>query len=245
MVSLAYQRLCVAHYARFYDMAYHTLEYDVYVIKGAQGCPDLWTWRHWEPWAKALNPFATSPRGKAAVRCLQYSADPRKMVSFGKLYWEEKSHQRWTHNSPTNGDDSTPWKFLSLEAWAPSWTVCEKERVPPEFYFSLRNPDCFRSAGNSAPFVVCAIPSEPDSNRATELESALASLLKTFPSSVFAHKKRPWGISSLGADSFTYSIQDMRETVLSGATDFDRMRKPFDEDLLPETWRRIKATSAK
>lgn len=221
-------------------MAYHEREYEVYVLKGMEDSIDLWTWQHWEPWATALTPFATSPRGKATVRCLQYSADPKKMVSFGKLSWNEKSHQRWTHNSPMNDDEWNRWKFLSMEALAPSWNVCERELVPPDFYFSMHNPNCHRSVPKRpSPFLVCAVPTSLGQNRVIELESVLVSLSKTLPVSVLAHKKRPWGISSLRQDSFTYAIQDMTESVLSGATDFDRMRKPFDEDLLPETWKRI------
>lgn len=227
-------------------MTYHQREYDVYVMKGAEGSPNLWMWRHWEQWATVLAPFATCPRGKATVRCLQYSAESRKRVPFGKLFWDERSHQRWTHNSPTNGDEWADWNFLSFEAWAPSWTACERESTPPDFYFSLRNRNFRLDAPKcQGPFLVCAIPFSLEHNKAAELESVLGSLAMTFPTSVFAHKKRPWGIRSLGEDSFTYSIQDMTESVLSGATDFDRMRTPFDEDLLPHTWRRIETTCAR
>lgn len=209
-------------------------------MKGSEGSPDLWAWRNWEPWATALTPFTTGPRGNATMRCLQYSADPKKVVPFGKLSWDEKSHQRWAHSSPTNAEEWKYWKFLSLEACAPGWTVCEKESIPPDFYFAMKNPNGHRNAPkHPVPFLVCAIPSSLGSRKVSELESVLCSLAKTLPFSVFAHKRRPWGVSSLGQDSFTYAIQDMTESVLSGATDFDRMRKPFDEDLLPETWRRI------
>jgi hypothetical protein len=130
-----------------------------------------------------------------------------------------------------------------MEAWAPSWTACEKERIPPDFYFSLHNPNSHRRAPKRpAPFLVCAISSSLGHNKAMELESVLHSLSKTLPASVFAHKKRPWGIGSLGQDSFTYAIQDMTESVLTGATEFDRMRRPFNEDLLSETWRRIEVS---
>ena len=214
-------------------------------MKGTEDSPDLWKWRHWEPWAIALAPFMMSPRGKATVRCLQHSADPRKMIPFGKLYWDEKSHQRWSHSSPMSSDECAHWEFLSLEAWTPSWTICERERIPPEFFFSLRNPNYHRRAcKRSGPFLVCAIASSLEHSKVTELESVLGSLAKTLSISVFAHKKRPWGISSYGKDSFTYSIQDMTDSVLSGATDLDQMRKPFDEDLLPETWKQIEVICA-
>lgn len=226
-------------------MAYHEHEYEVYVLKGMEESADLWAWRQWELWATALTPFTLSPRGKATVRCLQYSADPKKMVLFGKLSWDEKSHQRWAHNSPANGEEWKRWQFLSMEAWAPSWTVCEKELVPPNFYLSMHNPNFRLSAPRlRSPFLVCAVPSSLGQKKVMELESVLVSLSSTLTDPVLAHKKRPWGISSLGKDSFTYAIQDMTESVLSGASDFDRMRKPFNEDLLPETWRRIESSCA-
>lgn len=237
--------LCFGHYVGHFEMAYHEREYEVYILKGMEDSVDLWSWQHWEPWAIALAPFTTSPRGKATVRCLQYSADPKKMVPFGRLSWDEKSHHRWTHNSPTNGEEWKRWGFLSMEAWAPSWTICEREIVPPDFYLSMHNPNCHRSAPRRpSPFLVCAVPYSLGQSRVMELESVLISLSKSLHVSVLAHKRRPWGIGSLRQDSFTYAIQDMTEFVLSGATDFDRMRKPFNEDLLPETWRRIESRRA-
>ena len=226
-------------------MAYHDREYEVYVLKGMGSCVDLWSWQNWEKWAAALSPFTNSVRGKSAVRCLQISADSKKTIPFGKLSWDEKSHQRWAHNSPINVEEWKRWQFLNLEAWTPSWNVCIKEKVPPDFYFNMRDPNGNSSAPKRpSPFLVCAIASSVGQNRINDLESTLVSLLETLPDSILAIKKRPWGISSFGQGSFTHAIQDMTESVLSGATEFDRMRKPFDEDLLPETWRRIERPHA-
>ncbi len=221
-------------------MKYHEHGYDVFVLKGLDVRPDLWAWSRWESLASLLAPFVKLARGKAAVRCLQYSPDPKKMVAFGKLSWNAQSHMRWAHGSPVNADGCAGWTFLSMETWAPGWTVCEKELIPPDFYFRVKAIDCRRkSLGGSRPFVVCAMASALGADNARHLESVLSSLAASLPASVFAHKRRPWGIGSLGAGSFTYAVQDMNESVLSGAQEFDRMRKPFDEDLLPETWRVI------
>lgn len=226
-------------------MAYHEHDYEVFVLKGAADSAELWSWRNWEPWATALAPFASSERGKAAVRCQQYSSDPGKMVSFGRLSWDEKSHQRWAHSSPNNAEDWKGWKFLSMQAWAPGWTICEREYIPPDFYFSMKTQDGHRyQPKHSGPFVVCAIRSSLGQNKVLELESILCQLAQTLPASVLAHKKRPWGIRGLGANSFTYAIQDMTESVLSGPTEADRIRRPFDEDLLPESWRKIDVSCA-
>ena len=221
-------------------MAYHEREYDVFIIEGTENSQDIWKWQHWEPWATALAPFTESSRGKAAVRCNQYSSNPWKKVPFGKLSWEEKSYLRWTHESPVNNDNSRDWGFLAVEAWSPSWTICVRENLPPEFYFSMKNPN-FNNIRDrkKSPFIVCAIPVLDNGNLLQELELTIINLVKTLPASLLAYKRRPWGITSFpGSNGFTHAIQDIYELPFSKPG--NPLAKPFDEDTLLETWRLIK-----
>jgi hypothetical protein len=211
-------------------MAFHTRDYDVFILKGTAGHPQPWTWESWQPWAAALAPFSASPRGQPGVRCTVWCDRDRKHVPFGTLGWDDKSHQRWTFGSPVTREASDQWKFIHTEAWAPRWTVCEREHLAPDFFFSLRNPAMGSEYGKPPyPFVVCALAAAGDERR-DALAQALHPLAKALPAALFATKRRPWGIASGGG--FTHSIQDMNEAVLSGAVN----PHSIDADRLPETW---------
>jgi hypothetical protein len=220
-------------------MAYHEREYDLFIIQGTKDSPDIWKWKHWESWAIALAPFAESLRGKSALRCNQYSLNQLQKIPFGKLAWDEKSHQRWTHGSPVNITNSSEWMFLGVEAWSPSWTACVRENMPPDFFFSMTNPNFNRTENiKDTPFIVCAIPALADSKKAQELELVLSNLAKSLPASLFAYKRRSWGVPSFpGSNGFTYAIQDIFKSPLSYAGNPNA--DPFEEDTLPETWRFI------
>ena len=59
-------------------VAFHTGEYDVYLVLTGTDAPSPWTTAAWLPLAETLAPFVASPRGKAAVRCTQLDRATRK-----------------------------------------------------------------------------------------------------------------------------------------------------------------------
>jgi hypothetical protein len=122
-------------------MSFLTKEYDVYVILAGPRTLRPWAWGRWQTISTAFEPFANSPIGNASVRTTQVQGNARKKVPFGKLTWDKKSSEKWAHGSPTNEAASNEWRFLSAEAWSPSWTQCEKDKNPPNFFLSLRNVD--------------------------------------------------------------------------------------------------------
>src|SRR5271154_1727592 len=113
--------------------------YDLYVILGAPDSSQIWNWQNWQKIASTLDPIVALGRNKAADRTTQFINGSRNAVSFGRIGWNEKGHQKWTHNSPATIETSKKWSFLKMEMWSPTWSVCEREKIAPDFFFAFRN----------------------------------------------------------------------------------------------------------
>ena len=99
-------------------MAFFSRDYEVFLLLAAPDAAPLWQAAQWTPFAAALDGLIAQARGKAGVRSHQYN--PRgKPIPFGRLGWNATSHAKWMHTAET-----TEARFMSLEAWAPTWTVC-------------------------------------------------------------------------------------------------------------------------
>src|SRR4051812_26041990 len=120
-------------------MAFHTADYDVYVVLGDPNTPPLWNWKVWQRFLPAIDPLIQAARGKPAVRSGQFLPNRAGEVKFGRLGWKESDHQKWTHGSPANQQASKSWSFLDLEVWAPPWTACEREDRSPDLFLSVLN----------------------------------------------------------------------------------------------------------
>jgi hypothetical protein len=101
--------------------------------------PPLWFYEKWTRVADALDPIVAAIGHEVGVRTTQDDQN-RKDVRFGKLGWDEKSHRKWTHNSPDTAPASEGWRFMLGEIWAPRWTVCERAHREPELFISFENP---------------------------------------------------------------------------------------------------------
>jgi len=111
------------------------------VIVG-KATPPLWFYEKWARIAGSLDPLVAAVGGDIGVRTTQDDQN-KKQPLFGKLDWNERSHRKWTHNSPDSLAVSTAWRFMIGEVWAPRWTVCTRENREPDLFMSFENPHLF------------------------------------------------------------------------------------------------------
>ena len=168
-------------------MAFHDRDYQVLIILGSPDVQPLWQWERWQRTADLIAPLSNLPRGKASVRCYQYVPNPsslgtKKEQNFGRLAWDIRSHAKWAHGSPITVDKCRDWDFGSMEAWAPSWTVCEREHLAPDFYFQMANEEMSRAYGKKPafnPLVVLAASLSLDASYRSSFCAAPALLPRT------------------------------------------------------------------
>jgi hypothetical protein len=102
--------------------------------------PPLWHWETWRKLVLALDPLTSAVSAGISVRSTQgLKSDGFKDLKFGKLGWNEKSHQKWTHDSPETLDKSNDWTFCHGDVCAPSTAACFRERRAPELFCSFEN----------------------------------------------------------------------------------------------------------
>ncbi|WP_425254129.1 hypothetical protein ACPJXG_10080 [Janthinobacterium sp. NFX145] len=220
-------------------MAFFSRDYEVFLLLAAPGAAPLWEAAQWAPFAASLDGLMAqaSARGKAGVRSHQYNPKG-KPIAFGRLGWDGKSHARWTHTP-----DTTEARFMSLEAWAPSWTTCEKDDQAPDLFLALANESLLGRAGKTLQFsqrLVCAIATNMGPDAAAALRLSLAQLAAQQGAVVFARTQRQWGRAAYGG--FTGAIQDM---LIGGLFQpGDPHARPLDAATFREPWERLAPASA-
>ena len=213
-------------------MAFFSRDYEVFLLLAAPDAPPLWEAAQWLPFAASLDGLIAQARGKAGVRSPQYNPKG-KPIPFGRLGWDAKSHAKWTHTPAT-----TEARFMSLEAWAPTWTICEKDDQAPDLFLAMANESLLGLAGKTLQFsqrLVCAIATDMGPEAAATLRLSLAQLAAQQEAVVFAHTQRQWGRAAYGG--FTGAIQDM---LIGGLFQPDDPHaRPLDAATFRETWSRI------
>jgi hypothetical protein len=192
-------------------MAFHTADYDAYVVLGHPDAPPLWNWNVWQRFVPAIDPLIQGARGKPAVRSIQLLPGRAGEVKFGRLGWRGADHQKWSHGSPTNEEDSKSWSFLSLEVWAPGWTACEREGVAPDVFLSVVNESLgggYRHELLFNPVVVFAVVSELARRRPSDVSTVVSALRELASAKLVGYKRRSWG-KAFGSVGLTNSIQDL------------------------------------
>ena len=214
-------------------MAFFSREYEVFLLLAAPDAAPLWQAVQWTPFAASLDGLIAQARGKAGVRSHQYNPKG-KPIAFGRLGWDATSHAKWTHTPQT-----TEARFMSLEAWAPTWTVCEKDDQAPDVFLALANESLLGRAGKPLQFgqrLVCAIATDMGADASATLQAALAQLAVQQDAVVFAHTRRQWGSAS-PYGGFTGAIQDM---LIGGLFQPDDPHaRPLDAATFREPWTRI------
>lgn len=211
-------------------MAFFSRDYEVFLLLAAPDAAPLWQAAQWTPFAAALDGLIAQARGKAGVRSHQYNPKG-KSIAFGRLGWNATSHAKWTHTAET-----TEARFMSLEAWAPTWTVCEKDDQAPDVFLALANESLLGLAGKPLQFsqrLVCAIATDMGPQAAATLQAALAQLAARQDAVVFARTHRQWGRAS-AYGGFTAAIQDM---LIGGLfRQDDPHARPLDDGAFQDAW---------
>lgn len=218
-------------------MAFFSREYEVFLLLAAPASPGLWQQEQWTPFADAVNAIVAQARGKGAVRSHQYNP-AGKLIAFGRMGWDARGHAKWTHTQAT-----TDARFMSLEAWAPAWTTCEKDDLAPDLFISLFNEGYLNHAGKPLLFgqrLVCAVATDLGQEAAATLRAALAQLAAKQQARVFAHARRPWGKAMLGG--FSSAIQDLALTDLFQPGDVHA--RPLDAATFRGSWEMLMPASA-
>ena len=219
-------------------MAFFSRDYEVFLLLAAPDAAPLWNAAQWTPFAASLDGLVAQARGKVGVRSHQYNPKG-KSIAFGRLGWNATSHAKWTHTAET-----TEARFMSLEAWAPTWTVCEKDDQAPDVFLALANESLLGLAGKRLQFsqrLVCAIAADMGPQAAATLQAALAQLAARQDAVVFARTHRQWGRAS-AYGGFTAAIQDM---LIGGLfRQDDPHARPLDDATFREAWERLAPASA-
>lgn len=167
-------------------------DYDVYLFFASWDVKPLWHYDVWMRLVPALTPLMQSPRGKTSVRLNQFGRQPGRdspKLKFGHIYWNEKGHGKWTHNSPVTGPDSLSWKLDYLSAFAPGMGYC-KDRTP-DSQFAICNPmEILRDRFYQYIAVLCLDTEIFAENE--HVPAALASLRECTGAVLAAKTKRVW-----------------------------------------------------
>src|SRR5690348_12564164 len=159
-------------------MAFHAGDYDTYVLLGDTASRPLWHWSSWQQLVPKLDPLVEAARGKAALRSTQFLPDQKGTVKFGRIGWDEKSQQKWTHGSPMSSPASANWKFCSAELWVPSWTECEREHLAPDLFLTVSSEAATSSAPAFDPIVILAVARELAGREQILVEGVIDQLVK-------------------------------------------------------------------
>jgi len=112
-------------------------EYELHLILTS---PDVrpWAWETWRQIANKLDPVVSLVFGTSSVYSRQGERTRRlRSISFGRMTWNERSHQRWTHGSPVTIGQSDDWEFADTQIWVPGRQECERERKRPNLYIQV------------------------------------------------------------------------------------------------------------
>jgi hypothetical protein len=218
------------------QMPFYDRDYSVLLLLPGPAAPELWKSSNWKVLEAAINPYMASQRGKASVRTIQYSSTG-KPISFGRLGWDSKSHEKWVHQE-TGLEGAI---FVHVEVWSPSWSQSEKDNRAPDFYFALANERRIGSSDKKLLFnqrLICAIAHDREPGEIASLEQRFALLAKQLSAAVFAKTTRPWGLS-IGGGGFTSALQDMAISHLFKPG--DPHARPLDQASLSEPWQFVRA----
>ena len=217
-------------------MAFHNRKYQTYCFLGDPKTAPLWQWPQWNAVLPTLDPIIAAARAKAAVRSNQYLPNQQGTVKFGRIGWNVKGHEKWVHISPTNSPESSTWAFLSVEVWAPSWNVCQRENLAPDVFLGITNEALSGGHGRELsfnPVVIFAVFADLAEAIPEQVQAAASQIATTTAAKLCGHQVRPWGISS--GIGFSYAIQDLGITGLFKPG--PRHTDTVDFDLLAEKWK--------
>lgn len=199
-------------------MGFRDREYEVRVLLSDPNAVPPWVAPIWAQLAAALEPLIQAARDKPAVRTTQLSIGPRspnqRAISFGRIGWNKPGASKWTHKEDGQLLSGDLAQFLTCEAWAPSWSVCEREVTPPDIFLAVSNDarsgDPSKQQEVKSYGVTCILAAACDvvSDTRDQLDISFNGIASALPTVLRAGCKRPWGIP-LVKGLATNVIQDL------------------------------------
>jgi hypothetical protein len=132
-----------------------------------------------------------------------------KPISFGRIGWNDQGSRKWMHGVDgklVSGDDAI---FLSSEVWAPSWTICERERLAPDAYFAIRNPTDGSPNADVEFSSKCILAVASDTGKIDQARSSAGAVASVVDAVLRAHCVRPWGVAFGSGGAFSNAINDL------------------------------------
>jgi hypothetical protein len=190
-------------------MAFHDVDYDVYVVLGNPDSVPLWHWEVWRHFESAIDPLIRAARGKPALRSMQYLPGKKpETVRFGRLGWKETDHEKWVHRSPREREASRGRVFHDVELWAPSWNACEREGRPPDVFVSISNESAVHATPSFNSVVLLAVIADFARHQPQLTVQVLTVLRRLTLAKLVARSHRPWG-KPWGSIGFRDAINDL------------------------------------
>jgi hypothetical protein len=126
-------------------------------------------------------------------------------VRFGRLGWNDNSHQKWTHGSPTTGKASKAWHFFSTDFSLPSLNAFDRSGVPPNVFGKLCGSRRYYPPGTITVDATTPVLRSPasffvavalDDARAAKLEGAMRVLARTWNATMLCRGERTWAVDA-------------------------------------------------
>jgi hypothetical protein len=154
--------------------------------------PPLWYYETWQQVVSALEPLTAEITGDLSVRSTQGLG--KEDVKFGRLGWNDKSHRKWTHDSPETRGRSHAWGFAYGDALAPSASACARQRRAPCFFCSFANPFVIRPprAGQFNQFFHLALPMSDAQPRSVLVVQVVMEIARILNASHTLGRAAPW-----------------------------------------------------
>jgi hypothetical protein len=216
-------------------MSFQDRGYELHLVLGDPAAPALWQWEVRQSIVPHLDPVFRDARGPTGVTSQQQDA-PKHWLKFGRLGWNEKSHQRWTHGSPITAERSLVRRFFLKEACAPTRGACARDRKPPDVFLFSRNEGFWDEQGLSFnPTVLLAVAANLVLPIRKAADAAAEAIAGRTSARLRAFRNRPWGYP-FGSQMMVDCVWDIVTTGLFKPGPVHRRRPSLDS--LNETWQR-------
>ncbi len=212
--------------------------YVLYLVLGKSAALHVYDWAVWRDIAPLLDPIIAVARGRASVRSTQLDRATHRPVTFGRLFWDDKSHMRWTHSSPLTNGASDHWSFFATEVWAPHWRVCEREDRAPDVFVHVHAEHQAEGKPFDQEVLIAAREEMPRAVLERHLPQATGRIAELMNGVLTATTTAQWGQSTSGGIGFTDAIQDFVQGGLHRARSAHEAPTVL---LLPGIWRQVES----
>jgi hypothetical protein len=177
-----------------------------------------WVERTWSQIFGALDPLIHTARDAAAVRSTQLSRESgppnQRKISFGRIGWNKAGCNKWTHAEDGRLLSGGHAAFLNCEVWAPSWSVCEREGLGPDVFFSVssESTDSSKASGTLNFNSACILAVASELGQPHEVSKTADSFASVVQAVIRAHCVRQWGHVRDGA----HHLNAINDLVVAG-----------------------------